>query len=153
MKTLPDIALLVPHAPPMRLLDRLIQADDECATTEVRIRPDSLFCTEEGVGGWVGIEYMAQSIAAHAGYTAHENGLPIQIGFLLGARQYTCYRPFFPQGSLLRIQVKRLFLADNGTASYACTIIDENQSALAEAALTVYEPPRTAILAKGGQGE
>src|SRR5450830_981789 len=83
---LPDIAMLVPHAAPMLLLDRVLRVDAETLCAEVAIRPDSLFYGERGIGAWVGIEYMAQAIAAYAGYHAQQRGEPVKIGFLLGAR-------------------------------------------------------------------
>ena len=63
---MPDIRSLVPHAGPMVLLDRVISVDEDSLLAEVRIRSDSLFCNTDGVGAWVGIEYMAQAIGAWA---------------------------------------------------------------------------------------
>src|SRR5688572_26717078 len=96
---IPDISSLVPHARPMVLLDRVICADEESLSAEVSIRSDSLFCTAEGVGAWVGLEYMAQAVAAYAGYVAHLRGEAVKIGFLLGTRRYDCNRPFFSVGT------------------------------------------------------
>ena len=87
---LPDIRDLLPHSGPMVLLDRLVAADDESLCAEVRIRADSLFFVDGGVGGWVGLEYMAQAIGAFAGYRARLRGEPVRIGFLLGTRRYEC---------------------------------------------------------------
>ncbi len=64
---MPDIRSLVPHAGPMVLLDRVISVDEDSLLAEVRIRSDSLFCNIDGVGAWVGIEYMAQAIGAWRG--------------------------------------------------------------------------------------
>ena len=85
---MPDIRSLVPHAGAMLLLDRVVSADADNLLAEVRIRSDSLFCNGDGVGVWVGIEYMAQAIAAWAGYIARSRGEPVKLGFLLGTRRY-----------------------------------------------------------------
>ena len=69
--TWPDIRSLIPHSDAMVLVDRVIAVDEESLCAEVRIRPDSLFCMANGVGAWIGLEYMAQTIAAFAGYTAY----------------------------------------------------------------------------------
>ena len=121
---IPDIRSLVPHAGRMVLLDRVISADEESLCAEITIRSDSLFCTTEGVGAWVGLEYMAQAIAAYAGYVAYLRGEAVKIGFLLGTRRFECNRPFFSIGTRLQIHVKRVFQSENGMGSFECRIED-----------------------------
>ena len=144
----PDVRLLVPHAGSMVLLDRVISADAENLCAEVHIRPDSLFCAAEGVGAWIGIEYMAQAIGAYAGYTARLRGEPVKIGFLLGARRYECSRPIFPVGTVLRIHVRRVLQNENGLGSFECRI-DNEDGPLATANLTVYQPVNGMDLPQG----
>lgn len=146
---MPDIRSLVPHAGPMVLLDRVLAADADSLCAEVTIRPDSLFCSNGGVGAWVGIEYMAQAIAAHAGYAAHLRGEPVKVGFLLGARRYECARPSFAVDSVLRVEVRCLLLADNGLGSFACHIDDGNGVA-ATATVSVFLPTNVDEFLKGG---
>ena len=101
--SMPDIRSLLPHSGPMVLLDRVIAADEESLCAEVRIRQNSLFCNADGVGAWVGLEYMAQAIGAYAGYTAKLRDDPIRVGFLLGTRRYQSSQPSFAVGSLLKV--------------------------------------------------
>ncbi|QDQ27791.1 3-hydroxylacyl-ACP dehydratase [Chitinimonas arctica] len=138
------IHALIPHRGPMCLLDRALEADQDSLVAELEIRPDSLFHDGNGVGAWVGIEYMAQAAAAHAGWLAHrqaEKGLADgrKIGFLLGSRHYACRRPLFCNGEVLRITVRREFAADNGLAQFECHIDIAGQQ-VAEAILTVLVP-------------
>jgi len=147
---LPDIRSLVPHSGTMVLLDRVVAVDEESLCAEVTIRPNSQFCHAEGVGGWVGIEYMAQAIAAHAGHAAWLRGEPVRIGFLLGTRRYECTRPMFAIGSTLRIEVKCLLLADNGLGSFECRIDDEYGVA-ATATLSAFSPANANEFLDGGQ--
>ena len=137
---MPDIRSLVPHAGPMVLLDRVISADEDSLLAEVRIRSDSLFCNTDGVGAWVGIEYMAQAIGAWAGYTAQLRGEPVKLGFVLGTRRYECSRPIFTLGSLLRVHVLRVFQDENGLGSFECSI-DSEEGRVATAIITVFQPP------------
>jgi predicted hotdog family 3-hydroxylacyl-ACP dehydratase len=137
--SMPDIRSLVPHAGAMVLLDRVIAADEDSLCAEIGIRSDTLFCGPDGVGAWVGIEYMAQAIAAWAGYTAQLRGERVKLGFLLGARRYECSRPIFVLGSVLRVHVQRLFQNDNGLGSFECRI-DDIQGPLATATVTVFQP-------------
>jgi predicted hotdog family 3-hydroxylacyl-ACP dehydratase len=139
----PDIRTLIPHADPMVLLDRVVSFGNEDLCAEVAIRPDSLFCGEEGVGAWVGIEYMAQAIAAHAGYEQKLHGLPIRIGFLLGTRRYDANCSFFTAGSVLHVHVHRVLLNENGLGSYECRIETKKENentVLATAMVTVFQP-------------
>lgn len=146
--TLPDVRSLVPHAGPMVLLDRVISADAENLCAEVHIRADSLFCDTDGVGAWVGIEYMAQAIAAYAGYAAQLRGEAVKIGFLLGSRRYECSRPRFALGSLLLVHVQRVLQHENGLGSFECRISDGGEQ-LATATVTVFQPANADDFLKG----
>jgi predicted hotdog family 3-hydroxylacyl-ACP dehydratase len=139
MTDLPDIRALVPHAGPMVLLDRVVSVDAESVCAEVRIKKDSLFYADGGVGAWIGLEYIAQAIAAYAGYHAALRGEAVKIGFLLGTRRYDCVRPAFALGSLIQIRARRVLQNDDGLASFDCRIDDEN-GLIAGASVTVFQP-------------
>lgn len=138
----PEIATLVPHAKPMLLLDRVLAADEESLCAEVIIREDSLFFSHEagGVGAWVGVEYMAQAVAAYAGYKALQEKGQVKIGFLLGTRRYECHGSVFTAGSVLRVYVRCLLQADNGLGSFECTIEEGAQTRLASATINAFQP-------------
>jgi predicted hotdog family 3-hydroxylacyl-ACP dehydratase len=136
---MPDIHTLLPHSGAMVLLDRAVSADEENLCAEVCIRPGSMFCGTGGVGAWVGIEYMAQAVAAHAGHIARMRGEPVKIGFLLGSRRYECTRQMYALGSTLRIHARRVLQAENGLASYECWI-DAVEEKIATATVTVFQP-------------
>ena len=150
--TWPDIRSLIPHGGVMVLLDRVVAVDEESLCAEVRIRPDSLFCAATGVGAWVGLEYMAQTIAAFAGYTAYMRGEAVKPGFLLGARRYECTRPMFSQGSRLKVYARRVLQDENGLGSFECRIEDGKEQ-VATATLTVFQPADAAVFIKGISNE
>jgi predicted hotdog family 3-hydroxylacyl-ACP dehydratase len=137
---IPDVRSLVPHAGSMVLLDRVVSVDGDGLCAEVGIRSDSLFCERDGVGAWVGIEYMAQAIASWVGYTAQLRGEPVKIGFLLGTRRYECSRPIFVLGSVLRVHVQCVFQDESGLGSFDC-YIDNEEGRVAKATITVFQPP------------
>lgn len=147
---LPDIRSLMPHAGAMVLLDRVVSVDHENLCAEVRIHAGSVFAGPEGVGGWVGIEYMAQAIAAHAGYAARQRGEAVKVGFLLGTRRYQCSRSSFGLHSILRIHVHKVLQADNGLASFECRIEEIENQPLASATITVFEPADAKVFLKVG---
>lgn len=148
----PEIRELVPHSGPMILLDRVLAADEESLVAEVLIRSDSMFCDAQGVGVWVGVEYMAQAIAAHAGYLAGLRGEAVKVGFLLGARRYETSTPLFAIDSVLQVQVRRVLQGENGLAAFECSILDRDKSSdivLAQATITVFQPDNVAQFIQG----
>lgn len=151
--SLPAIRTLVPQSGRMVLLDRVISVDEDGLWAEVGIRSDSLFCTRAGVGAWVGIEYMAQTIGAYVGYTAQLRGDPIRIGFLLGVRRYECTRPIFPLGTTLRIHVRRVWQSENGLGSFECRIHDSTEEQVATATVSVFQPDNAGDFLRGVENE
>lgn len=69
-----SVAQLVPHSGKMSLLDNIVEYGDDWLSAEVCITADSMFADEKGVPGWVGLEYMAQAVAAYAGLQERLNG-------------------------------------------------------------------------------
>jgi predicted hotdog family 3-hydroxylacyl-ACP dehydratase len=149
--TMPDIRTLVPHSGQMVLLDRVLSADTDNLSAEVRIHAASVLAGEEGVGAWVGIEYMAQAIAAHAGWLALRRGEAVKVGFLLGSRKYEAAVPYFVPGSVLHVHVHRALQADNGLGAFECRIdVVEGQAAAATATVTVFQPDNVNQFLKDG---
>lgn len=137
------VAQLVPHTGTMSLLDITLHSDRKSLVAQVTIGQHTLFATERGVPAWVGIEYMAQSIAAFAGVRAREAGEEIRIGFLVGTRKYQCNVPWFPLGTTLMIEVTEELRGDNGLGVFVCRITSAPNSAtmiVAEANLNVFQP-------------
>lgn len=146
------ISHIVPHAGAMSLLDRAVAGGDDWLAAEVDIREGGLFFDGRGVGGWVGVEYMAQAVAAWAGWQARQRGEAPKVGFLLGTRRYDCARPCFLPGETLRVTVKREFQADNGLGQFDCRI-EIGEDVVATAALTVFEPQDAESFLKGSGNE
>ena len=136
----PAIASLVPHAAPMLLLDRLCEATATTARCEVRVGETlALFLRDDGaLPGWVGIELMAQTVAAWSGYQGHLRQEEPQIGRLLGARKYQCHLARLPAGSLLTIDCEQL-LQDGALASFQCYLRCDGEL-VAEARLSTIQP-------------
>lgn len=135
-----DIKPFLPHRDAMCLLHRLVKVEDESLVAEADIRDDNIFLSPTGIGAWVGIEYMAQAVAAWSGYYACQKGLEPQIGYLLGTRAYHCDRSNFNLGECLRISVTRDMQMANGLSRFDC-VIEINGSAVANAALNLYQSP------------
>jgi predicted hotdog family 3-hydroxylacyl-ACP dehydratase len=137
------IAELLPHAGDMILLDGVEAFDAESVDTVLSVRPGGLFNGPDGsLPAWVGVELMAQSVAAFAGCQARAAGLPVELGFLLGTRRYHCDVAAFPVGAVLRIRAVRSLQDDNGMAVFECRL--EGPGCCAEARLNVFRPPEVA---------
>ena len=130
----------VPHRDVMLLLDRLLAADEDSAMAEVTVPQDGLFLHDAGMPSWVGMEYMAQTVAAWAGWNALRKGQAVKIGFLLGSRKYEAAQAFFAPGSRLTVRVRCELLGGNGLGMFDCRIETEGEGELASARISVFEP-------------
>ena len=137
---------LMPHAHPMIMIDSISESakartkGDQQASLDaaVRISEDSHFYERSfGVPTWVGIEYVAQTVAALAGLRARRAGKPVTLGFLLGSRRFEVSKPYFPIGTKLLIHVSPEYESVD-LAKYAGVITDETGEVLVETAVTVY---------------
>lgn len=137
--TFPPVATLVPHSGDLVLLDRVLTADQESLSAALTVRADGLYNHGDQVPAWVGMEYMAQAVAAFAGWHAHLEQRPVQLGFLLGSRRFTHSRPAFQVGTPLTVTVHRLLQDDSGMAVFECTL-DDHHGRCAEARLNVFQP-------------
>ena len=135
----------IPHRPPMLLIDRIHQYQTDNLQAEVTIAEDSAFfeATTQQVPNYVGIEYMAQTIAALAGVEADQRGKPLRIGFLLGSRKLQLLQPGFNLGARYRISVTRLYQEDTGLAVFECQIHDSDEQLVASANVNVFQPQDT----------
>lgn len=135
------LAELLPHAGDMILIDRILSFDEEQIHTCLTVKPDGLFNLPDGsLPAWVGVELMAQSVAAFAGCHARLKGKPVELGFLLGTRKFECNVKAFPAGSELTIHGIRSLEDDNGMGVFECHI---NAPGIeASARLNVFRPPQ-----------
>jgi predicted hotdog family 3-hydroxylacyl-ACP dehydratase len=131
-----SVAALLPHEPPMILIDEVVGYDDDALVAAVTITEASPFLTRDGVPGHVGIEYMAQACGAYAGVHARDSGDPVRIGLLLGTRDYRVLAPWFRRGERLLIAVTMVF-RDEPVAAFACSITIDDKI-VADAQLKVY---------------
>ena len=137
------VAGLLPHAGDMILLGAVESFDADSITAQLQVKPGGLLNSPDGsLPAWVGIEIMAQTVAAFAGCQARQAGQPVELGFLLGTRRFQCNVEHFPAGSRLRIHALRSLQDDNGMGVFECHL--DGPGIHAEALLNVYRPPEVA---------
>jgi predicted hotdog family 3-hydroxylacyl-ACP dehydratase len=131
---------LLPHRPPMLLLDQALGMEGEWFSARVGIRPGIPFFADGEVPAWVGLEYMAQTVGAYNGALGIARGGSPRPGMLLGTRAYTAAVPAFRDGLELEVRVRIDIFQDGGVSSVDCRIMAAGGE-LAQAQITVIEAP------------
>jgi predicted hotdog family 3-hydroxylacyl-ACP dehydratase len=134
------ISAYVPHRGAMLLLDQLLVADDHHAVCQVVVPCDGQFVQAGQVPAWIGLEYMAQTIAAWSGHRWALSRKP-RMGLLLGSRRYAASCPAFAAGAVLQIEVQHQFAGENGMDLFDCTI-RAGGVVVATGRVSTFEPPQ-----------
>ncbi|NIF55008.1 hotdog family protein [Burkholderia sp. Ax-1724] len=135
------IEAIVPHRGSMLLIDAVETFDETTLSARASVDPHAWYADADGaMPAWIGIELMAQSIAAHVALLAMRNGGHARPGVLLGSRSYQAARPAFAGGARLRIRASELLRSEAGHGAYECTI-DADDVRCAEAVIKVFQPP------------
>jgi len=145
-----DVEKLLPHSGDMVLIDQMIDYGDDYGVSKVKVDADSKFF-EDNIGGIhaaIGLEWMAQTIAAIAGIEALQNNRPVQVGFLLGSRKYEPSKSVFKLCEEYVIHVKQLYREENGLGAFQCTI-HQGDALIADAKLNVFAPDNVEQFLKG----
>lgn len=136
----PSIEELLPHRGPMLLIDRVVSADAERLSAQARVDPNAWYANADGdMPAWIGVELMAQAIAAFVGLEQRCQGKPIKIGFLLGTRKYSCAVPTFARDAVLDITACLVYREASGLGAFDCHI-DLKGGRVADATIKVFEP-------------
>lgn len=139
MKQIFDIKELLPQKGNMAFLDELIDAGEDHIISSLTVRDDGLLnATDDTVPAWIGIEYMAQTIAAYSGYHAKLNNQPIKIGFLLGTRNFQTSVDRIACGARLKITAIKILQDNNGMAAFDCRL--EGNNLEQKAKINVFQP-------------
>ena len=146
-----DVAAILPHSGHMVLLDEILAYDHESLQASAHIGADHVLMQPDGtVPAWMGMEIMAQCIAALDGIHAHNGGESVRLGFLLGTRKLHLFADTLPVGCTLLAETRQSIRDSNGFAVFDCSLritaapvgfrLPEN-GLVAQAALNVFSPP------------
>lgn len=117
----PSVAELVPHEPPMLLVDELLEWSPDHTLVRATIRAGNPFVSEGRMPATILLEHMAQAIAVANGMADRAAGRSAgEIGLLLGTRELELSCEALAVGDVLELRVVREF-ADGKLARYACT--------------------------------
>jgi len=148
----PAIEALVPQAGPMCLLARVVEhalGHTVCAVDPGR---SALLVASDGsLPAWLGLEYMAQCVAAHGGLVALARGEPARTGVLIGARRVRFDVPRFEAGRELHVRASH-HRGERGLLAFDCEIRDARGGGppLVHGRLNVYTVDGWEALEAGG---
>jgi len=136
---------LIPHRPPMRLLDKIVSADATRLTAMANLSNGCPFWTPQGVPTCIGLEYIGQAAAAFfsviaSGKSAEEAP---RAGMLIASRAYQCNTGFFPAECRLLIEViPQSEVSASGLVKFSGTLTDfATSESFAKGDISVYLPP------------
>ncbi len=121
MSVYPPIEAVLPHRPPMILLDRVEDDGEGYLRCSVTLREDSPFVENGAVSSVVVVEYMAQCVAAYSGLKAVRRGDPARIGYLLGTRSVELAAATCEVGEELIVRAEHVW-GDDALGQFDCTV-------------------------------
>jgi radical SAM protein with 4Fe4S-binding SPASM domain len=82
-----DVGHIIPHKPPMLLIDRLLEVKERASVSEMTVRDDMIFVDTGGRLDEASYpEIISQAVAAHEGFRRFGGRNPLVEGFLLGIK-------------------------------------------------------------------
>lgn len=145
-----DLKKVLPHKPPMILIDDVVEIDlpDKSLTSIVKITEDKVFFdkTINGISPTVGIEFMAQTIGCYSYFC--KNIEEPEIGFLLGARLYKTGLERFDKDETYTIKVREVS-SEYEIRVFDCIIYNSSNEECVSSTLNVYQNEETAKMLIG----
>lgn len=124
----------------MLLLERITASDGPAIEAGATVRPAAWYLDERGaMPAWVGIELMAQAVAAQVGLKARLEGNRPKPGVLLGSREFRASFASVRPGTRLRIAARQVLLDESGFGAFDCKVFAGAEEFCA-ATLKVYQP-------------
>lgn len=127
----------------MLLIDDIVDWRIDWIRTRVDRTRTSLFDLP-GVApsGMAALEYLCQSAGAHAGIRQLEQGKPITIGFIIGARQFRVDQSAFLAAEIFEVEVDETYRDPGGIGLYASRLYAPGrpQHTIAEAVIKAAMP-------------
>jgi predicted hotdog family 3-hydroxylacyl-ACP dehydratase len=82
-----DAARLIPHKPPMLLIDRILEVKERASLSEMKVREDMVFVNKNGMLDDASYpEIISQALAAMEGFRRIGSSNPLREGFMLGIK-------------------------------------------------------------------
>lgn len=137
---LPPIEDILPHRDPMLMLDRVLSFDTQTASAQYAPRSSAWYADVDGnMPAWIGVELMAQTVAAHNSLLRRNQGFSPKQGALLGTRRLSSTLSAYVADQPLVTHTRMIYRETSGMGAYECTIAVDG-AIVARATLIVFEP-------------
>ena len=135
----PPIKDLIMHSGNMQFIDDIIKITDHNIICQSVIKPHNPYWDHKSncLPSWIGIEFMAQSIAIWSGYHYYISNQKIPMGLLLGTRNYNSYTHKFNLDETIIMQAE-LLIKNVSSAAFNCSI-HAQEHLLAESQINIFE--------------
>lgn len=133
-----EAADLIPHTPPMRMIDKIVSFDDslKSSVSEATVRSSFPFLDDDGdLLPSAYLELIAQASAAQHGFNLQRNGSSEEEGFLVGVRNLSIHSTA-RIGDTLTIHIQLGTEID--VLSVVAGSVSRGETLLAEAEITVW---------------
>lgn len=119
-----EVAPFLPHSGRMVLLDSILDYDEQHLSARATICANHILLPvgADALPAHLGMEIMAQGVAAWAGVQAADRGEAVRLGFLLGTRKLHIGCPTIPVGTVLAIEVVQSWQDNSGMGVFDCTL-------------------------------
>jgi len=118
--TPPDLPLLLPQAGRMRVLERVLAHGRRATLCDAVIGPDTPLCENDVAPAVLGIELLAQCMAAHGGLSGRDGPQP-RRGFLVGSRRIELRTRGFLPGERLWVRAEHV-RGESGMVAFRCAL-------------------------------
>ena len=141
MTDFPAIEYLIPHRAPMIFLDLVTEFTPTRLVAHYS-PPEGHWCGERGLPAFMGIEIIAQAIAAHNSLLSRQREANVEpsMGVLLGTRHYEAIKPFFPLAEEITVIIEEKMQDASGFGAFEGLLLSATQSKLASATVKVFRP-------------
>lgn len=133
--TLPAIAQLIPHRPPMLLVDEVIHHEGLRVTCRTTVREDMPFVKDGEVPLMIALELFAQSACSLVSLLAGERGGALTGGAFLGTRKVELHGDVLKVGDVVDVHCEEK-MAIGPTAQIQCRL-ERAGELLAEGSINV----------------
>ncbi len=139
------MAELLPHRAGMLLLNGVSRFDSNEIVVRATSSAQAWYADSDGgMPAWIGIELMAQAVAAWVGLRARSAGVPVKPGVLLGCRRYLSEHAAFAADCDLSIVARPVYRDESGMGSFECEIWTDERKVVS-ATINVFEPEDFAV--------
>lgn len=126
---------LLPHTPPLVLIDRIVQLEQDAITCEVNFPNDGFFRDSAGIPVAWSVEILAQACALFVSIQCYGTG--ITQGRLLKCRCFEFFTSHLPYESLLKVSTKLTMAGDSGLWFFTGDLRDANGTVFASGEMSI----------------